>query len=469
MNPSCIAAIDMGSSKLRACVGTVEDGKLTVLSSCILPVGTEIRMGQVKNIHGLSKLLRESLDKLENDMENPCKIQRVYAAFNAFGLRSIEAHSINVLQGLEEVTQNILEDMLDDAVSKFVPESKKCEFCYLQRYKSDGYSGMNPLGESPKVLDAMYSLVVGNPELSGNLEEVARVAGIEDFRYSLGIEATAEAVLTEDEKRRGAAVIDFGAETTSLCVFKDNIVRYVCVLPFGGDSINHDLLQLNLLPEEAEECKLSSSAIHFSEWEKYFGESAPKLETLSKRDQEINEIVVARIEETVANIWAQLDRESVPMLGAGIVVTGGASQLKDLLTLLQTKTHMPVRQGNWNHLLTSDVPEEFQKPEYAQLTGLMLKSEGGGVMMVPKQQPAAEIGDNSPESLQRSIFGDGDTPVPAPGKKKEKSKTSRRFGWQSSVFDEDVKDEPKPEPKKKRKEDNGKGGLFETLFSAFDE
>jgi cell division protein FtsA len=253
---------------------------------------------------------------------------------------------------------------------------------FQQEFLVDGKIDRSPIGTTPKRVDAHFKVVGGNEDVARKTE-----TAFESIKLSANLElgpiASAEAVLMPEEKSKGVVCVDFGAETTSICIYKGDLVRYVSVLPFGGRNLTLDLLQLNLDEEDAESLKLlKGTAQHHTEFEGVEGE-----ELFTKEDQEINEIMVARIEEIVENIWAQINRSGIEpnKLLSGIVITGGASKLPDLENLIARKTGMLVRKGDASIYLDTTTAAVFGKPENARCIGLLLLGKDGCFAVVEKE------------------------------------------------------------------------------------
>ena len=242
---------------------------------------------------------------------------------------------------------------------------------FPQDFLVDGKSDTNPVGTMPTFVEARFKFVVGQTFLFKNLDACFESLNLE-YEMVLGSLASAEAVLTQEEKNKGVVVADFGAETTSIIVFKNNIVRYAVVLPFGGNNINKDLLHLNVDQQEAERIKIEKgSAIHYNERDE---EETP--ESYNTSDKEANEVIVARVEEIIDNLYAQIRYAGIEpqRLTEGIVITGGASQLEGLSTVIAKKTGLQVRLGNPSQSI--NIPEGMVVgPEDAQCIGLLLLGE----------------------------------------------------------------------------------------------
>ncbi len=384
---SYIAVLDPGSSNLILTLGYKDDmGKVNILSSKSRAVDTEIRRGVVHNVDQVGLMVEELMQELLRDLDKACTIDRVYVGLNPYSTQCIDSCEKLNLNTQELITEEILSELFDDAIAKSLPENKEMIAHFEQEYLVDGFPSLNPKGERPVLLEGRYKLIAARSQYMRNLENSLSNAGLKDCRNILGIQADAEAVLSEEDKNRGAVVIDFGGGTTSMCIYKDNVLRFVCVIPYGGKNISRDLKQLNLSFSEAESLKLEKgTALHYTELMKKqaLNKKEGEIHFFSEPlhdDKEINEIVVARSEEIVENLWAQIIYSGVETgkIGSGIILCGGASKMSGLEELLRMKTQMPVRKADLSCHLSPSCPVEFQDPVYAQTIGLIMLGEKGG-------------------------------------------------------------------------------------------
>ncbi len=356
---------DVGSSCIKACIGQQSAAQTKILAQAKRPIATDIRRGVIQKTHEVSLLLDEMLDEMLEALPTPMQVLKVYIGLNAYGMRSVSLQASLNLNYERTVDDTVLDELLDEAQSQFeVNEDFDLRQTFVQEYVVDGFRTPDPKGEKPRKIDAVYKAVIGRNQIFRNLESTLEATGMcGRYELELGILASAEAVLTPEDKEKGVVVVDFGAQTTGICVIKGNVVRHVAVLPFGGANITRDLTQLpGLSTQEAEALKLEQgNALHYTELMMRAKKENGRLLDFSASDKEVNEIVVARIEEIVDNIWAQIRYAwlNPVTLANGLVITGGASRLKNLETLLHQKTGLVVR----------TVPEV--EPEMAQCLGLM--------------------------------------------------------------------------------------------------
>jgi cell division protein FtsA len=372
-------------------------------------------------------------------------------SLNGYTIRTVDVSSTTYLSGEELVNERHLDELSDDAQSQ-VPDNLDVMDIFTQEFLVDGKIDIHPVGSMPQRVEGHYKIVGGKAAILKGLDTCFERIHLQ-YETILGPVASAEAILRPEDKSKGAVAIDFGAETTSLCIYKGNIVRYIAVLPFGGNNITKDLLQLNVDEEEAEKFKLDKgTAIHFAE-QKNDDSEDNELEKLSDFDKEANDIIVARIEEIVENIWAQIRYSGIEpqKLTEGLVLTGGASQLRDLTELLRKKTDMPVRIGHLGQDILSEHSELYFKPENAQCIGLLLLGKTGCCCSLkePVNIVSTELETTIKEQTPREQILDGfsvDSVEPkAPKvskvpKEPKKNKEHKKIGFGSifkNLFDEE--------------------------------
>lgn len=457
-----VVVLDVGSSRLLGCLACRKEDKWCILASERREIDTEIRRGVIQKIAEVGALIREVVDALAGNSVCPCRIDEVYVGLNAYTMQSLLTQSQLELDEQRVVDEPALEELWTEALGLALPEGKDVIAHFVQNYVVDGFNTVHPLGERPRKLSGHYKMVVCRSQITRNLEDAFALAGVK-YRQKLGILASAEAVLTPEDKDKGVVVLDFGAETTGICIWQSGVVRHLSVLPFGGQNITRDLTQLGMSMAEAETLKCNEgTALHYTELMLRAGKTDGKRLNFEPGEKQINEIIVARIEELVENIWAQI-RYAVgtpSLLGAGIVITGGASRLSDLDVLLQHKTGLPVRKGRLeNNLVDTDV--NYISVEYAQCVGLMMLSDG------PSAEPVQPISEPKAEE-QTDLFGEKEL--------QPNTKTSR---WGSHRGRDKRPAEPKPSPKAKTAEPAetekkgrgllGLGDIFSKLNDAMDD
>ncbi|WOC52018.1 cell division protein FtsA [Bergeyella porcorum] len=252
-----------------------------------------------------------------------------------------------------------------------------------------------------KRLEANFHVVVGQMGSIRNIARCVREAGLEMEALTLEPLASSEAVLTKEEKEAGVAIVDIGGGTTDIAIFKDNIIRHTCVIPYGGGIITEDIKEgCSIIEKHAEQLKVRfGSAMPEMEKENTFV-TIPGLH--GRPDKEISvktlaEIIKARVEEILEMINTELKAygafEQKKKLIAGIVLTGGGTNLKHIRQLTNYITGFDSRLGYANEYISNDKNQYLRGPEYATGIGLLMES----LKIRDKKLPQEEEDNISPE------------------------------------------------------------------------
>lgn len=328
-----IAAIELGSSKISGIAGKKEsDGSIRVLAYACEEATSFIHKGAVYNVDKAAQALTSIVSKLEEQLNN--SIAKVYAGVSGQSLRTVRNAVSRTLDEESIISQELIDEICDENRN-----SPLVDMCILdvapQEYKIDNTQHIEPIGVTGKDITGQFLNIVARSSLKKNLEysfEQAKIEIADDFLVAPL--ALAKAVLTENEMRAGCALVDFGSATTTVSIYKNNILRYLCVLPLGGNNITHDITFLQMEEEDAEKLKLKYGDALY-EAEANDDEEAPTQCALEDGRtfglELLNNIIGARTEELLANVWNQLQLSGYEdKLFSGVVFTGGGSNLKNL-------------------------------------------------------------------------------------------------------------------------------------------
>lgn len=441
-----IIGIDLGSTCIKGAIGKKVQGGTELLALSQVPVVSGIRRGVIHNVEVVAKGIVELLDVLLKKTGKTGKIENVYIGINGYSIRTIDITSSTILSG-EEILNELHLDTLSDDIELNVPESLETIDVFPQEFIVDGKVDVNPVGSMPTRVEAHYKVVAGRPMILKNLDTCFKRINLR-YEQILGPLASAEAILEVEEKNKGVVAVDFGAQTTSVCIYKGNVLRYISVLPFGGINITNDLMQLNIDLEDAEKLKIEKGiAKHYSEFETNEDQEV-ETPALTEFEKETNEIIVARTEEIVENIYAQIrfSGAEIQKLTAGIVITGGASVLPELDMLLSKKTGMPVRKSNPLQNVISNPDGIEVEPGDALSIGLLLLGKADCCV---EAAPQVKVVEKAQTVTSQTLADFEDVPEikkkekPVPEPKKEKPKKEKTPGRFSSIFkgifdDEDI-------------------------------
>jgi cell division protein FtsA len=343
MEQKYIVAIEIGSSKIKGAVGsTDETGALTVIAVEEEKLVDCVRYGCIQNVEEVSnRVLRIVRSLEENSSISPRKIKGVYVGM---GGRSLSASSREVQRQLPdelEITERIITQIKDEARSANMSDKDVVDVL-PRSFTIDNQPATNPVGIFGQQINANLNLLTCKPQIRRNLNRVICE------RLQLGINgyivrpiAVADLVLSDDEKRLGCMLVDFGAETTTVSIYKDGALHYLETIPLGSRNITRDITSINHLEEKAEELKKAVGCANPQE-------QGGKKNAVDGIDViEINNYVQARAGEIVANIIEQIKYADYKPtdLPAGIIVVGGGAKLKGFNSLLEAQSSLKVRSG----------------------------------------------------------------------------------------------------------------------------
>jgi cell division protein FtsA len=247
-----------------------------------------------------------------------------------------------------------------------------------QDYKVDYEEGiMDPVGMSGVRLEGNFHIITAQSTAINNINKCVTKAGLEIDNLILEPLASSMSVLSDEEKEAGVALIDIGGGTTDLAIFKDGIIRHAAVLPFGGNIVTSDIKQGCLVMQnQAEQLKVKFGKAIAEEASDYEIVSIPGLRDRAPKEislKNLAHIIEARMEEIVELVYAEIQRTGhADKLAAGIVLTGGGSQLQNLVQLTEYVTGLDTRIGYPNEHLGKSRIEAVKSPMYATTVGLVL-------------------------------------------------------------------------------------------------
>lgn len=334
-----IVAIEVGSSRCSGIVGKRNsDGNIHVLSYVTEPSSSFIKKGVVFNIDKTAMCLTNIINRLEG--ESDMTVSKVYVGLGGKSMHTVSNLVARTFGEETKVTQTLIDAMNDENLETVYPD-QEIVLAVPQEYKLDNSFNIDPVGVISKSVEGRYRNVVASLALKRRLHDCLNNAKVDDAFYLISPVCLADAVLPDLDKRSGCVLVDFGADTTTVSIYKNNILRSLVVLPIGGSNITHDLsLILKIDEDEAEELKLK------------YGEVVPPIDESGEAGEKIkipttgneidksylDEIVSARAEEIVANVWNVIQQSGYEsQLFSGIFVTGGASNLPGLMDMLEKK------------------------------------------------------------------------------------------------------------------------------------
>ena len=390
--------LDIGTTKIVAIIGKENEyGKIEILG-----IGKSkslgVHRGVVNNITQTIESIQQAVQQAETD--SGLKIDTVSVGIAGQHIRSLQHSDYITRANSEEVIGYQDVDNLCNQVYKLVMlPGEEIIHVLPQEFKVDGQAEIKePIGMYGGRLEANFHVVVGQVSSIKNIVRCIKSAGLNLGEISLEPLASANAVLSQEEKEAGVALIDIGGGTTDLAIFKDGIIRHTAVIPFGGNVITEDIKEgCSIIEKQAELLKIKFVSAWPGENKDNEIVSIPGLRGRDPKEitlKNLSKIIHARVVEIIEQVYVEIKNygheEQKKKLIGGIVLTGGGSQLKHLKQLVEYITGMDTRIGYPNEHLAGDSEEEIASPLYATGVGLLMSAVASDAKHKPLSAPGTE-------------------------------------------------------------------------------
>jgi cell division protein FtsA len=366
--------IDIGTSKIAALAGQkTEEGKIEILGMAQAP-SKGIKRGAVFNIDDVATAVNLVIGEIENQTEEEVRV--VSVSFAGQYMKALKYRGYRYTSGEGVVTKADLNELYNEARNLKVEQDYKTIHVIPQSFLVDEEAAdLNPVGITGRKLEANYKLIIVPEVQLTNIQKVFDKLGIEIEEIVLSPLAVSEAVLTDDEKEIGAMVLDIGAGTTKLAVYHENVLAHTAVIPFGGNVITGDIKEgCSILAKWAEQLKIKYGQAlgDFADEQKVVtipGYNGWEPKEISFKSLAF--IIQARLEEIVDSVFVQLEKSEIDgQVGSGIVITGGTSNLNNVISLVKFRTGMDARKA-FSVIHPVNKRKEFQNHEYLTALGLL--------------------------------------------------------------------------------------------------
>jgi cell division protein FtsA len=381
MENQVAVGLDIGTTKIVAIIGRKNEyGKIEVLGRG-KAVSMGVHRGVVNNITQTIRSIQQAVEDAEN--ESNIEIKEVVVGIAGQHIRSLHHSDYITRPNAEEVIDDDDIERLKNQVLKLVMlPGEEIIHVLPQDYKIDGQAEIEePIGMFGGRLEANFHVVVGQVASIRNIGRCIKSAGLGMANITLEPLASADAVLSQEEKEAGVAMIDIGGGTTDLAIFKDGIIRHTAVIPFGGNVITEDIKEgCSIIGKQAELLKTKFGSAWPGENKENEIVSIPGLRGRDPKEitlKNLSKIIHSRAVEIVDEVFSEIKNygydEPKKKLIAGIVLTGGGAQLQHIKQLVEYITGMDTRIGYPNEHLASDSDNELSSPMYATAVGLLMK------------------------------------------------------------------------------------------------
>ena len=386
-----IVAVELGSTAIRK---REPDGTMRILAIAQEESNDCIRKGLVDNIDKTTQAISHVVKKINEELGISTK--RVFVGLSGQSLRTME-NKVPYQFAEKTIIDNKLIDQLKEINNGVVYPQAKIHDVIPQEYRIGNRYIQDPVGMQCEQIEARFVNVVARNGMSENVERCVKNAGLEVADLFISPICLADCLLNANEKRSGCALVDIGADTTTISVYYSNILRHLVVIPLGGNNVTTDISTKSIELGEAEQLKLKyGTAWHENEEEP----NKNKIQLSYDRtitEGELFNITEARYEEIIVNIWAHIKQYNDKLL-SGILLTGGASKAKNLVKAIteytQTDKQIRLVKGlplNISHAYNVHIPEDNN---LNTLMALLLKGDQNCVGETPEttteSSPAAE-------------------------------------------------------------------------------
>jgi len=372
--------LDIGTTKIVAMIGRRNEyGKIELLGTGKAK-SLGVHRGVVNNITQTIQSIQMAVD--EAIAVSGIKIEEAVVGIAGQHIRSLQHSDYITRPNSEEVIDDEDLEKLEKQVYKLVMlPGEEIIHVLPQEFKVDGQAEISePVGMYGGRLEANFHVVVGQVSSIKNIGRCIKSAGLNLAGITLEPLASAEAVLSNEEKEAGVALIDIGGGTTDLAIFKNGIIRHTAVIPFGGNVITEDIKEgCSIIEKQAELLKTKFGSAWPGENKDNEIVSIPGLRGRDPKEitlKNLSKIIHARVVEIVEQVFSEIKNygydEPKKKLIAGIVLTGGGAQLKHLKQLVEYITGMDTRIGYPNENLAGDSDESLSSPQYATAVGLLM-------------------------------------------------------------------------------------------------
>jgi len=409
--PQYVAAIDVGTTKIVTLLGKRNENKKLEIVDFTRSDSKGIRRGEVLNPEEASNVVRSTIIDLQN--RTGVIFSEVFVGIAGQHIRIVKSrHYINRASYDDSITIADIKQLRRDAGNIALDEGKEIICILPQSYIVDNETDIpNPIGMLGKRLEANYNIVVGNSDSIKRIKKCITQTGLTIRDIILEPLASSDAVLYDEEREAGVALVDIGGGTTDVAVFHDNVLRHSAVIPFGGFVVTKDIKDACGLPEQvAEEVKLqfgmAMSEVADENKVIVIPVRIPGREPKEISMRNLADIIQARMEEIIDGVMFEIENSGcAEKLGSGIVITGGGAMLRYLKELFRFRTGLDVRIGYPGEHLTGD-SENINEPCYATGVGLLMKgfeymdeypNEMADVRL------AGNLSENEKENLQEEV------------------------------------------------------------------
>ena len=376
--PEIVVGLDIGTTKIACLVGRkTEHGKIEILGVGKAP-SLGVTRGVVSNIEKTVQSIRAAVEEAET--KSGVEINVVNVGIAGQHIKSLQHRGMITRDTIdEEISQKDVDELIDDMYKLVMMPGEEIIHVLPQEYIVDREPGIkDPIGMSGVQLEANFHIITGQIAAAKNIFKCVNKAGLEVAELILEPLASSSAVLSDEEKEAGVAIVDIGGGTTDIAIFHDGIIRHTAVIPFGGNVITEDIKEgCTIMHRQAELLKTKFGAALPQATQDNEIVCIPGLRGREPKEisvKNLANIISARMSEIIEHIYYEIKNSGFDKkLIGGIVVTGGGSQLKHINQLMEFTTGIDSRVGYPNEHLSANTNINVTSPLFATGVGLVSK------------------------------------------------------------------------------------------------
>jgi len=374
--------LDIGTTKIVAMVGTKNEFNKVEILGVGKSKSLGVHRGVVNNITQTIQSIQQAVEEAKTVSGK--EIEEVVVGIAGQHIRSLQ-HSDYITRSnpQEVISADDIERLIQQVYKLVMLPGEEIIHVLPQEYKVDGQAEIKePIGMYGGRLEANFHVVVGQVSSIKNIGRCVKSAGLIMGNITLEPLASSDAVLTNEEKEAGVALIDIGGGTTDLAIFKDGIIRHTAVIPFGGNVITEDIKEgCSIIEKQAELLKIKFGSSWPGENRDSEIVSIPGLRGREPKEislKTLSKIINARVVEIIEQVYLEIknyghDDQKKKLIG-GVVITGGGSQLKHLKQLVEYITGMDTRIGYPSEHLAGDTQNNETSPILSTAVGLLMNA-----------------------------------------------------------------------------------------------
>ena len=436
-----IVALEFGTSAIRGIAGKKKaDGTVQILDIEQERTTDAIQRGVIYNIDKTTQAITNIVARLSDHLG--VRIGKAYVGVSGQSLHTTANYISRGLETKVKITPELVDNLKDNNLTTEYTDSQILDVV-PQEYVVGNRSVTDPIGIQTDQIEARFLNVVAKNVLLDNIHKCMRLANVDIADIFISPLALADVLLSDNEKRSGCAMVDFGAGTTTVAVYCGNLLRHLVVIPLGGSSITTDIATAHQMDYDEAEALKRKYGIAYVAAESDKPQQLPISNDRTISENDLQNIVGARQEEIILNVWHQIEQMSSKLL-TGIIITGGAAQLKDMPEAIKHFAQFQKVKVAKSLITTSDVAPGVVTPQGSSVDTLIALLSHGEACCIAEGQDTPD----QPQPTEESKPADTTASVQTAAQPAEESKPA---------------EEPQPEEEKPTKPKKKLGERLSTL------